>query len=38
MYIINQEKTPLQMDFTAAMLSIFYIGLFYRIFAFSDCI
>ena len=38
MYIINQEKTPLQMDFTAAMLLIFFLGSFYRIFAFSDCI
>ena len=41
MYIINQEKTPLQMTSQLQcchFLYIGYIGLFYRIFAFSDCI
>ena len=38
MYIINQEKTPLQMDITAAMLSLSLYRIIFRIFAFSDCI
>ena len=38
MYIINQEKTPPQMDITAAMLSRSLYRIIVRIFAFNDCI